>query len=112
MPFTNHVTDVSAEPVTVALNCCEPPIRTLAELGEIETAMPGGGELVPPDLPEFTVNPTQPTRTIVQTRRNAKVRRRTISLRVYFEGKRDGLNQLTMNGGVASKQLYEGTREV
>jgi hypothetical protein len=37
---------------------------------------------VPPDLTEFAVSPTQPTWTVVQTRRNAKVRRRTISLRV------------------------------
>src|SRR6266699_624422 len=81
-PFTNHATDVFAESLTVALNCCEPSIRTLAELGEIDTVMPGGGELVPPDLPEFAVSPTQPTWTEVQTRRKARVSCRTISLRV------------------------------
>ena len=82
MPFTNHVTDVFAEPLTAALNCCEPPIRTFAELGEIDTVMPGGGELVPPDLPEFVVKPAHPNWTVVQATRSAKARRRTISLRV------------------------------
>ena len=81
-PFTNQFTEVFAEPVTVALNCCELPIRTLAGFGETETLMLDGGELEPPDLEEFAGRPPQPNWTEVQTRRNAKVRRRTISLRV------------------------------
>ena len=87
-PFTNQFTRIFAEPVTDALNCCEAPNRTLAEVGEIDTVILEGGELGPPDLEEFAVRPPQPNWTEVQTRSNAKVRRRTISLRVQFEGKR------------------------
>src|SRR5882762_1494760 len=77
-PFTNQFTEIFAEPVTDALNCWEAPNRTLAEFGEINTVILEGGELGPPE----------PNWTEVQTRSNAKVRRRTISLRVQFEGKR------------------------
>jgi hypothetical protein len=35
--FTDQVTLEFEEPVTVAVNCCEPPARTLAEDGDTET---------------------------------------------------------------------------
>ena len=81
-PFTNQFTRIFAEPVTDALNCCEAPNRTLAEVGEIDTVILEGGELGPPDLEEFAVRPPQPNWTEVQARSNAKVRRSTIDLRV------------------------------
>jgi len=81
-PFTNQFTELFAEPVTVALNGCEAPNRTLAELGETATVMPEDCELVARDLEEFAVEPAQPNWTEVQTRTNAKLRRGTIDLRV------------------------------
>jgi hypothetical protein len=38
----DHVTDVSAVPVTVPTNCCDPPIATEALVGLIEIATGGG----------------------------------------------------------------------
>lgn len=40
-PLTAHVTPVAGfpEPVTVAVNTCVPPIRTVADAGEILTAI-------------------------------------------------------------------------
>jgi len=81
-PFTNQFTEIFAEPVTVALNGCEAPNRTLAEFGETDTLMPEDVGLEPPVLEEFAVEPAQPNWTEVQTRSNAKVRRGTIDLRV------------------------------
>ena len=40
-PSTLQVTEVSENPVTVALNCCVPLTFTKADAGEIE--IPGGG---------------------------------------------------------------------
>ena len=38
VPFVAvHVTPVLVVPVTVAVNCCVPPDRTVAEVGEMET---------------------------------------------------------------------------
>ncbi len=34
----DHVTEVFVVPVTVAVNCCEPLVRTVAVVGFIETA--------------------------------------------------------------------------
>jgi hypothetical protein len=81
-PFTNQFTEIFAEPVTVALNCCEAPNRTLARFGETDTVTPEDGGLVPPDLEEFAVRTPQPNWTEVQARSNARVKRGTIDLRV------------------------------
>src|ERR1039458_9453269 len=37
MPFTLHVTAVFVVPVTVAVNCCAPPVATVADDGETLT---------------------------------------------------------------------------
>jgi hypothetical protein len=37
-PVADHVTEVLLEPVTVAVNCCDPLVRSEAEVGLIETA--------------------------------------------------------------------------
>jgi hypothetical protein len=81
-PFTNQFTELFAEPVTVAPNCCEAPNRTLAGFGETDTVIPEGVGVEPPDLEEFAVRTPQPNWTEVQARSNAKVRRGTIDLRV------------------------------
>ncbi len=51
MPLTCQVTAVFVVPVTVAVNCTEPPTDTLTGLGVTLTVIPGGGggpELPPP----------------------------------------------------------------
>ena len=51
IPFTDQVTDVFALPLTVAVNGCEPPTATLADVGEMVTLT------VPPPVPvTCTVN--------------------------------------------------------
>lgn len=42
-PVADQVTALFELPVTVALNCCVPPVCTVAELGEIETDTVAGG---------------------------------------------------------------------
>jgi len=40
IPSTAHVTPVFEVPVTAAVNCCVPPVATLAELGLTVTVIP------------------------------------------------------------------------
>jgi hypothetical protein len=41
--LTVHVTDVFVAPVTFAVNCCDAPVWSELEVGEIETATVGDG---------------------------------------------------------------------
>ena len=41
-PVADQVTAVFVEPVTVAVNCCVPPVSSTAETGEMDTATTGG----------------------------------------------------------------------
>ena len=43
VPFTSQVTLLSVGPVTAAENCCDAPAVTVAVVGEIVTAVGGGG---------------------------------------------------------------------
>jgi hypothetical protein len=42
-PLADHVTAVLVLPVTLALNCCVPPVGSELEVGLMETATTGGG---------------------------------------------------------------------
>ena len=50
-PVRLHVTLVFEVPVTVAVNCCWPPARTVAVFGETLTAT--GGTIVTVAVPDF-----------------------------------------------------------
>lgn len=54
--FTCHVTAVFAVPVTVAVNACELPARTLAEFGDTTTLITGGGVVPVPAPPHPHTN--------------------------------------------------------
>ena len=41
-PVADQVTAVLLEPVTVAVNCCVPPVSRAAETGEMDTATIAG----------------------------------------------------------------------
>lgn len=61
IPFTDQFSAVFEEPLTVAVNCCEPPRRTLADAGTMETAIDmddDGDEL---ELLPRCVVPAQPS---------------------------------------------------
>jgi hypothetical protein len=45
-PVALHVTAVLLEPVTVALNCCVPPVLSDADVGETPTAITTGAVTV------------------------------------------------------------------
>lgn len=44
-PLADHVTELLPVPVTVAENCCVPPVRSETSVGVIETAMGTGEEV-------------------------------------------------------------------
>jgi hypothetical protein len=64
-PLTCQLTEGFEDPLTVAVNFCVKPARTLALLGETETAMPDGArdEDELPIVKAFLAVPVQPTRT-------------------------------------------------
>jgi len=45
-PVVDQVTAVLLEPLTVAVNCCVPPVSSEAETGEMDTATTGGAVTV------------------------------------------------------------------
>lgn len=54
--FTCHATAVLVVPVTIAVNACELPARTLAELGDTTTLITGGGVVPIPAPPHPHTN--------------------------------------------------------
>ncbi len=79
-PFTCQLTDVFEVPLTVALNVCADPARTLAVPGETETVTPEG-EDVPTEFDEPLVAPVHPASAAAEeTSRMRSERRTTIVL--------------------------------
>lgn len=74
-PFTCQVTEVFDDPLTVALNACVAPARTLAVLGEtdIETPDGAGDEVDAPVLDATLVAPVHPVSAAPATKQNVKV---------------------------------------
>ena len=56
MLLTCHVTAVFVVPVTIAVNDCELPARTFAELGDTTTLITGGGVVPIPAPPHPHTN--------------------------------------------------------
>ena len=57
-PVAVHVTLVLLDPVTVAVNCCVPPVWTEAEVGDTDTATGAGAETVTLAEADFVASAT------------------------------------------------------
>jgi hypothetical protein len=78
-PFTCQLTDAFDVPLTVALNVCAKPARTLAVPGETETVTPEG-EVVPPEFDEPLVAPVHPASAAAERARRMESGRRTTNV--------------------------------
>lgn len=74
-PFTCQLTDVFDVPLTVALNDCVAPARTLTVPGETETVTPEG-EDVPTEFDEPLVAPVHPANAAAERTRRMRCERR------------------------------------
>jgi len=80
--LTSQETEVFEVPVTVALNFCGVPMRTLAGLGETETV--GGGGVPPGEAPEVPPQANCVQRSASMGMSKARFERRTaISLKTH-----------------------------
>jgi hypothetical protein len=116
-PFTSQLTDVFDDPLTVALNDCVAPARTLTVPGETETVTPGG-EDGPPEFDEPLVAPVHPASAAIVRTTIVRNWRRTENILKYSRAKRRTSGTTIVSSivrynyvvGLPAELLYGGTR--
>jgi hypothetical protein len=86
-PFTCQLTEVLDDPVTAALKLWVVPVRTLALLGDTETAMPDDDEFEvdPPGFGAPLVEPVHADRAAAVTSNKVRMKYRNLIFLDYYQ---------------------------